>query len=76
LVVLDNVKDIKSEGMQLTKDVSFLCNEIVRVTDGIKGSNEFDILGIRSITSGLSENINSTLSEKLVCLRDVENVLS
>lgn len=76
MVVLDNVKDIKSEGMQLTKDVSFLCNEIVRVTDGIKGSNEFDILGIRSITSGLSENINSTLSEKLVCLRDVENVLS
>lgn len=76
MVILDNVKDIKSEGIQLTKDVSFLCNEIVRVTDGIKGSNEFDILGIRSITSGLSENITSTLSEKLVCLKDVDNVLS
>lgn len=56
--------------------MSFLCNEIVRVTDGIKGSNEFDILGIRSIISGLSENINSTLSEKLVCLKDVDHVLS
>jgi hypothetical protein len=76
MVIIDNAKDIRSEGIQLTKDVSFLCNEIVRVTDGIKGSNEFDILGIRSIISGLTENINSTLSEKLVCLKEVDNVLS
>ena len=60
----------------MTRDVSFLCNEIVRVTDGIKGSNEFDILGIRSITSALNETLNSTFSERLVCVNEADNVLS